>query len=227
MLYHSWKQLNVFHNIRVIRSNNMDSEKTIDISNESVKDQSTGNSENIENSENASSNPAESSDNPPNVDETTNECNEKIAYNVMLGDEKKHTVYDLESCAIETDDECMIILESLKETLVLDQSGEDLLNLCIDVIKSEDDTEVAFSPFEFVQLALLAERHPESAHKILLCSNYIIELLDFQGEMPKDIFLTMATLHMSMNSIVDSDDESESYDSDNDNPPSDTVGNEL
>lgn len=128
---------------------------------------------------------------------------ESKTFDVMVDGEKKGVAYDTNPVCIETDDQCRKCLTDLKDKLDLTEEESHLLDLCLKVIDAKDDDIMEFGLGEIVQLAELAEKHFSEAHNITACSLYLFNSIEFEGEVPENIFLNMYDSHKKLGDIYD------------------------
>lgn len=126
-----------------------------------------------------------------------------------------------ESLVINNDEECLKYLNSFKETLSLTESEKQLIDKCINVLTSKIGTNVTenFGPCEICELYGLSSNYLDKSNEILACAKFLIESVDFEGELPEGIYLEMASLHGMLGNMfygLDNPSDEESCDNSSD-----------
>lgn len=127
---------------------------------------------------------------------------ESTTFDVMVKGEKKGEAFDVNPIYVSTDEQCKARLETLKSKLTLTDSQVSLLDLCLAVVSAKDGDTVAFGPGEIIALSELAQSHPDSAAEIMACSHHLTASVDYDGELPPNIYLEAALAYGELSNIM-------------------------
>jgi hypothetical protein len=116
-------------------------------------------------------------------------------FDVMVKAEKKGVAYDQNPVQIETDEHCRAVLKQLMSQLPAGAYDQDLLKSCLAVVSAKDGDEFTFGPAQLVALGDLSAEFPAYAHEILACMDHITASLDFEGDVPPEVFKMAASAH--------------------------------
>lgn len=104
------------------------------------------------------------------------------SYNIMVGEEKVGTAYEADHFCIESDKQCTDIINKLLTNMQMKPKERRILNKCLKVLTAEDGVKFNFGPGDIIILADMAIQHPNECLDINAVSNYIINILDFEGD---------------------------------------------
>jgi hypothetical protein len=128
-------------------------------------------------------------------------------YDIMVNGEKKGVVPKRNPVAINTDAECMALLESFKKDLPLSYDEVKLVDNAIAVIDANNNDDVNFGPIEFVQLAQMGTKHHSKTLEIMACSDHLIESMDFEVNFSGAALLGVAEAYLELDALTGAADE--------------------
>lgn len=128
---------------------------------------------------------------------------EPTTFDIFVGKEKKGIAFDANPIFLQSHEECTNVIKELKNNLKLTQDESNLFDRCQLVLDSPEDTEVDFGPGEIIELSELAMRNPNEASKILACSNYLINCVECEGDIPQGFFLKLFDAHKELSNLLD------------------------
>ena len=71
----------------------------------------------------------------------------------------------------------------------LDDEEKDLIDRCVLFSTTEEEDEADFNPGDFFTFVSIARKNPKHSNEIFACSNFLSNNIDFEGTLPKNIFL--------------------------------------
>lgn len=125
-------------------------------------------------------------------------------FDVLVSGKKVGEAFDVNPIFIENDAVCKDYLLRLKNELPLNKSELELIDSCLAVVSAKDDDIVPFGPGEIYSLGKLAESNPSYVKEILACSHFLTDSVDYEGDLPKDIFLSLARAHGALADLLQS-----------------------
>lgn len=84
------------------------------------------------------------------------------------------------------DQECLDMLHALLLDSRISQSKSDLINKCISLINTNDDTVPDFNPCDLLDLSILANIYPDKSDEIRACSDYLSTIIDYNFNIPDE-----------------------------------------
>ena len=120
---------------------------------------------------------------------------DKIIFDILNNGNKVSEVEDYNPITIDSESECCEILTRIKDELYLTDSELELLQNCQNVLSAKTDDDITFSISDLLDLEILAQNHPTHSNEILACSQFIMECVEFCGEIPNDFYLRAAEAH--------------------------------
>lgn len=144
-----------------------------------------------------------------------------VVFNIVRGGEVVGVVEDVNPIDIQTDEECELCLMAIKADLDLSPEEQELIDSCIDVVKAVIGEELHYGPAEILGLTELASKYPSKRNEILACSNHLNHSLDYDGDVPPDIYLDLFKAHATLGNVLTLNNSSlsdDSDDSDDDEP---------
>ena len=130
--------------------------------------------------------------------------NDNTVFDILISGQKVGEAFDVNPVYIENDTICKEYLLRLKDQLPLTESELKLLDSCLTVVSANDDDNVPFGLGEIFSLGNLAETYPSHAKEILACSHHISESIDYEGDLPDGIFLSLACAHAALGDLFQS-----------------------
>lgn len=127
---------------------------------------------------------------------------EKESTSVVVDEGNEEFPFGIKPVTLGSDAECKELLEKIKSTLTLNDEESHLIDGCILVLEAVDGDDVHFGPGEILELALLASKNNSMSTEILACSQFLVESVDCEGEIPPGFFLKVALAYGSLNDIM-------------------------
>lgn len=121
---------------------------------------------------------------------------------ILKNGEKVGESYDSNPVIIDNDSECLECLNTLKKTLKLDADDLSLIDKCISVVTSKEGEDILFGPGEIIALSNLAAKFPDKATQLMACSHHLSESIEFEGELPPNIYLKTANAFGSLSTLL-------------------------
>jgi hypothetical protein len=100
------------------------------------------------------------------------------------------TLTDTNPIVIETENECVELVKKLQLTI-----SDPILDSVMAVLKADVDQDINFGILDNMCLIKLAATYPDQANEINACAQYLMECIDFGGDMDPKVYLEMISAH--------------------------------
>lgn len=157
-------------------------------------------------------------------------------FDVILDGKVAGVAHDTNPVVINDNDECVTQLQYLKSTLTLSNRQSNFLDKCIKVATATEGDDVSFDMMDILKLSFMAKQFPTQCDVILACSNYLTDVVEFEGTLPAGSYLDLAQAYGSLGTLLNSglknasktnQDEINKDDSDDDMDSVDDIEEEL
>lgn len=129
---------------------------------------------------------------------------EQKTFDILSKGEKKGVAFDKNPVFYETEEECRKNLVELKNAIKLTEDEFKLIDTCISMIDAEEEEIVNFGLDEILKLSELSMKYPDHSQTITACSHFLTNNVDFDGEVPEDIYLRLLKGKQSLSELLSS-----------------------
>jgi len=130
------------------------------------------------------------------------EPDKPLIHTVRHGSEDIGEITDVNPIEIDTDEECIEIIQELMALTNLSKVETKLLKKCMRVAEADSETEVPFGPVEIYQLLGMALNHSAQSSQIMAVSNHLFQSVGIEGVMPKNALLNAADVFGKLGSMA-------------------------
>lgn len=127
---------------------------------------------------------------------------EPATLDVMVDGEKVGEAYNINPNTLTGDSECRDTVIEIVQNVDLTPDEKAIFDKVLATLTLEEDQEVDFTIDDLLNLSSIAGRHLDYAVKILSVSQYMVDTIDMDSDMPPEFFLNAAQAHAGLGDLL-------------------------
>lgn len=83
---------------------------------------------------------------------------------------------------ITNENQCIEQLKSFSSKINFTPQELEIINMCIDILQSPENTQFSFGPNEILSCASICMKYPEISVELSLCMKFLVDIMNFEWE---------------------------------------------